>query len=48
MHLAITSYMHAHIPYSTKFWWGNILADSRATAKNLPSKISPLITKLIP
>ena len=26
--------------YSTKFWRGNILADSPATAKNLPSKFS--------
>ena len=32
-------------PYSAKFWRGNILAnlaDSPATAKNLPSKISNL------
>ena len=29
------------IPYSAKFWWGNILVDLPATAKNLPSKIPP-------
>ena len=40
--------IYTRIPYSAKFWWGNILADlahSPATAKNLPSKNSILNNK---
>ena len=40
-----------HLPYSAKFWRGNILADladSPATTKNLPSKVSTLNNRANP